>query len=158
MLRLNHPLQQTITNINKSRSELKTRANNQYSHLADRPNNTDPQSKQKKLSLNYCCPLALDMLPCRTVAFIRHGTSSAAYGCRRLTYIIAGAIEIVATVHSDVNRMHLGPAVSCAGFGEVACRGRKRIGRKWIYFLSVLQKRFQISLTMCKIDFSDNNK
>lgn len=136
VLRLNHPLQQAITNINTIRSELKTRVNNQYSHLAGRSNNTDPQSKQKKLSLNYSCPLALDTLPCSTVAFIRHGTLNAAYGCRRLTYIIAGAIDIVATVHSNVNRMHLSPAVSCAGFGEVTCRGRKRIGRKWIYFLS----------------------
>lgn len=78
------------------------------------------------LLLNSFCPLALDMLPCRTVAFIRHKTSSAAYRCWWLTHIIAGAIEIVSTVHSDVNRMHLSPAVRCTGFGEVTWRGGER--------------------------------
>jgi len=40
------------------------------------------------------------------------------------THIIAGAVEIVSTVHGDINGMHFSPAVSCAGFGEVTWRWR----------------------------------
>lgn len=41
-----------------------------------------------------------------------------------LTHIIAGAVEIISTVHCDVNGMHLSPAICCAGFGEVTWRWR----------------------------------
>lgn len=51
--------------------------------------------------------------------------SDASYRLRRFTHIIASAVEIVSTVHGDVKRMHLSPAVCCAGFGEVAWRGRR---------------------------------
>lgn len=45
--------------------------------------------------------------------------TAASYRVRRFTHIIVSAVEIVSTVHSDVKRMHLSPAVHRAGFGEV---------------------------------------
>lgn len=38
------------------------------------------------------------------------------------THIVAGAVHIVPTVHGDVQRMHLGPAIRRARLGEVTWR------------------------------------
>lgn len=40
--------------------------------------------------------------------------------CAAFTDIVAGGVDQVAAVQGDVNRKHLRPAVSGAGFGEVA--------------------------------------
>lgn len=42
------------------------------------------------------------------------------------THVVAGAVEIVATVHGDVQRVHLAPAVRRARLGEVAWRAEGR--------------------------------
>lgn len=43
------------------------------------------------------------------------------------THIVAGAVHIVPTVHGDVQRMHLGPAVRRARLGEVTWRAEAEV-------------------------------
>lgn len=44
----------------------------------------------------------------------------------RRTHVLAGAVQIVPTVHGDVQRMHLRPAVRRARLGEVTWRAGGR--------------------------------
>lgn len=43
------------------------------------------------------------------------------------THIVAGAVHVVPTVHGDVQRMHLGPAVRRARLGEVTWRAEAEV-------------------------------
>lgn len=89
--------------------------NNQYSHFPDRTNNTHPQRVEKMFSFNSFGPLALEIFS--------HCVRSLWDPC--FTHIIARAVEIVSTVHGNVEGMHLSPAVCCAGFREVTWRQRR---------------------------------
>lgn len=55
------------------------------------------------------------------------GSCSAALYDEESTHIVAGAVEIVPTVHGDVQRMHLGPAVRRARLGEVTWRAEAEV-------------------------------
>lgn len=55
------------------------------------------------------------------------GGCSAAPDELESTHIVAGAVEIVPTVHGDVQRMHLGPAVRRARLGEVTWRAEAEV-------------------------------
>lgn len=55
------------------------------------------------------------------------GSCSAALYDEESTHIVAGAVEIVPTVHGDVQRMHLGPAVCRARLGEVTWRAEAEV-------------------------------
>lgn len=86
-------------------------------------------NKEEKWGSYFVLPasLALGLAPCCILALIHCGTSDLLFPV--YTHIIAGAIQIVSAGHGDVNGLHLGPAICCAGFREVACRrsGNKRV-------------------------------
>lgn len=63
------------------------------------------------------------------------------------THIIASAVEIVSTAHSNVNRMHLGPAIFCAGFRKVTWRRRRTkevTATQALHFLCLPPIRFKL--------------
>lgn len=55
------------------------------------------------------------------------GVCSAAPDELESTHILAGPVEIVPTVHGDVQRMHLGPAVRRARLGEVTWKAEAEV-------------------------------
>lgn len=72
------------------------------------------------------------------------------------THIVAGAVHVVPTVHGDVQRMHLGPAVRRARLGEVTWRAEAEVRTPACFSpREEMRKHFrELSLCSCLSIFS----